>query len=49
VVSVGEAMIVVAAFLLHRKEALVACGYMSEQVKFNVPIWKEAHESGELR
>jgi len=47
-VPVGEASIVIAVSSPHRKEAFVACEYLLEQVKLNVPIWKkEVYESGE--
>ena len=47
-VPVGEASIVIAVSSPHRKEAFVACEYILEQVKLNVPIWKkEVYESGE--
>ena len=50
VVSVGEASIVIAVSSPHRNEAFVACEYLLEQVKLNVPIWKkEVYESGEPR
>ena len=50
VVPVGEASIVIAVSSPHRKEAFVACEYLLEQVKLNVPIWKkEVYESGEPR
>ena len=50
VVPVGEASIVIAVSSPHRKEAFVACEYILEQVKLNVPIWKkEVYESGEPR
>ena len=48
VVPVGEASIVIAVSSSHRKEAFVACEYLLEQVKLDVPIWKkEVYESGE--
>jgi len=48
VVPVGEASIVIAVSSPHRKEAFVACEYLLEQLKLNVPIWKkEVYESGE--
>lgn len=48
VVPVGEASIVIAVSSPHRKEAFVACEYLLEQVKLNVPIWKrEVYESDE--
>jgi len=50
VVPVGEASIVIAVSSPHRKEAFVACEYLLEQVKLNVPIWKkEVYGSGESR
>jgi len=49
VVPAGEASIVTAVSSPHRREAFVACEYILEQVKLDVPIWKEAYESGELR
>src|SRR5258708_1585306 len=48
IVPVGEASIIIAVSSLHRKEAFVACEYLLEQVKLNVPIWKkEVYESDE--
>ena len=47
-VPVGEASIVIAVSSPHRKEAFVACEYLLEQVKLNVPIWKkEVYENDE--
>ena len=46
-VPVGEASIIIAVSSPHRKEAFVACEFLLEQVKLNVPIWKmEVYESG---
>jgi len=48
VVPVGEASIVIAVSSPHRTEAFVACEYLLEQIKLNVPIWKmEVYENGE--
>jgi molybdopterin synthase catalytic subunit len=48
VVPVGEASIIIAVSSPHRKEAFVACEFLLEQVKLNVPIWKkEVYESDE--
>lgn len=50
VVPVGEASIIIAVSSPHRKEAFVACEYLLEQVKLNVPIWKkEVYENDEPR
>jgi len=50
IVPVGEPSIIIAVSSPHRKEAFVACEYLLEQLKLNVPIWKkEVYESGEPR
>uniref|UniRef100_A0A1D1XH76 Molybdopterin synthase catalytic subunit n=1 Tax=Anthurium amnicola TaxID=1678845 RepID=A0A1D1XH76_9ARAE len=48
-VPVGEASVFVAASSVHRVDALAACGFLIDEVKASVPIWKkEVYEDGEV-
>ncbi|MDO8643670.1 MAG: molybdenum cofactor biosynthesis protein MoaE [bacterium] len=40
-VPVGEASVVIAISAPHRKEAFEACRFVIEEIKKEVPIWKE--------
>ena len=40
-VAVGEASLVVDVAGTHRAEAFAACGWMVDQIKARVPIWKK--------
>ncbi|MQL74841.1 hypothetical protein Taro_007233 [Colocasia esculenta] len=48
-VPVGEASVFVAVSSVHRADALAACGFLIDEVKASVPIWKkEVYEDGEV-
>lgn len=48
-VPVGEASVFVAVSSVHRADALAACGFLIDEVKASVPIWKkEVYENGEV-
>ena len=39
--NVGEAAVVISVSSAHRDEAFVACRYMIDEIKTQVPIWKK--------
>ncbi len=41
--NVGEISIFIAVGSKHRNEAFVGCRYLIEQIKHQVPIWKQEH------
>ncbi len=41
--NVGEISILIAVGSKHRNEAFVGCRYLIEQIKHQVPIWKQEH------
>ncbi|EAZ21693.1 hypothetical protein OsJ_05326 [Oryza sativa Japonica Group] len=48
-VPAGEASVFVAAFAVHRADAMEACRYVIDEVKASVPIWKkEVYDDGEV-
>ncbi len=44
-VGLGEASVVVAVSAAHRNEAFEACRFLIDQLKKDVPIWKNEHFS----
>lgn len=42
-VSIKEKAVIIAVSTIHRKQAFLACEFIIDQLKLNVPIWKKEY------